>query len=245
MPRRPRITPGGFVYHVLNRGIARTSLFERPEDYALFERLLFEARGAFRMRMIAFCLMPNHWHLVLWPEGDRDLSIFMHWLTGTHAKRWHAAHGTTGNGVLYQNRFKAIAVQTDRHLLWVWRYVERNPARADLVSRAEDWRWSSLWHRQNDNAESLDASPIPPPSDWTSYVNLPQTLAELTAFRRRVQRGTPFGGQRWARDAARALRVPTRIPIGKSPLEFSTGSGESTPGPEYAESANFGDGYRP
>ncbi|HUG92188.1 MAG TPA: hypothetical protein VML55_15210, partial [Planctomycetaceae bacterium] len=85
--------------------------------------------------------MPNHWHLVVWPAGDGDLSEYMRWLTVTHTQRWHAAHHTSGTGALYQGRFKS------EHFLTVCRYVERNALRANLAGSAEAWRWGSLWQR--------------------------------------------------------------------------------------------------
>jgi putative transposase len=88
--------------------------------------------------------MPNHWHLVVWPERDGDLSEFMRWLTLTHTQRWHAKHHTQGTGPLYQGRFKGFPVANDEHCLRVLRYVEGNPLRAGLARSARRWRWSSL-----------------------------------------------------------------------------------------------------
>ncbi|MCX7423960.1 MAG: transposase, partial [Planctomycetia bacterium] len=136
------------VFHVLNRANARATIFEKPEDYAAFERVLQEALDRVEMRVLAYCLMPNHWHLVLWPRLDGDLSKFMGWLTLTHTQRWHAHHRTVGTGHLYQGRYKSFPVQDDEHFLTVCRYVERNGLRANLAPRAEEWRWSSLWHRR-------------------------------------------------------------------------------------------------
>ena len=96
------------------------------------------------MRIAAFCLMPNHWHLILWPHGDGDTSAFMRWLTVTHSTRYHAHYHTAGQGHLYQGRFKAFPIQTNHYLRTAWRYIERNPVRAKLVERAEAWPWSSL-----------------------------------------------------------------------------------------------------
>ena len=77
MPRRPRVATGGYVYHVLNRAVARGTLFESVEDYAAFEEVLEEAGDRIRMRLLAFCVMPNHWHLVVWPRKDGDMSEYM------------------------------------------------------------------------------------------------------------------------------------------------------------------------
>ena len=122
------------------------------------------------MRVLAYCFMPNHFHLLLWPRGDGDLSQFMQWLTLTHTQRWHAHHHTAGSGHLYQGRFKSFPVQSDDHFLTVCRYVERNALRAGLAVRAEDWRWGSLarWHINDADAEpKLSRWPIDRPKDWT------------------------------------------------------------------------------
>ncbi|MBI5757981.1 MAG: transposase, partial [Planctomycetales bacterium] len=177
MGRAKRADDGGMVFHVLNRANARATIFEKPEDYAAFERVLGEARERVDMRVLAYCLMPNHWHLVLWPRRDGDLSKFMGWLTLTHTQRWHAHHHTVGTGHLYQGRFKSFPVQDDEHFLTVCRYVERNALRANLAKRAEDWMWSSLWHRRqgDDFAQRvLSAWPVPCPRQWLSHVHKPQ-----------------------------------------------------------------------
>ena len=148
MGRAKRATDGGLIFHVLNRANARATIFKKPADYAAFERTLHEACGRVDLRVLSYCLMPNHWHFVLWPRRDGDLSRFMGWLTLTHTQRWHAHHHTTGTGHLYQGRFKSFPVQNAEHFLTVCRDVERNALRANLVDRAEDWRWCSLWHRQ-------------------------------------------------------------------------------------------------
>ena len=115
-------------------------LFEKDGDYAAFERVLQEAVDRLNPRLLGYCLMPNHWHLVLHPRADGDLSQFMRWLTVTHTQRCHAHRGTAGTGPVYQGRFESFPVQSDEHLLAVLRYVERNPLRANLVQRARHWR---------------------------------------------------------------------------------------------------------
>ena len=137
MPRRLRFASAGFVYHVLNRAVARAPLFDKSGDYAAFEKVLRQAKSWLPMRLLAYCAMPNHWHLIVWPQKDGDLSEFLRWVTVTHTQRWHAHRHTAGTGPLYQGRFKSFPVQGDDHVLSVCRYVERNPLRANLVTRAE------------------------------------------------------------------------------------------------------------
>ncbi len=154
MPRTARVAPGGLVYHVLNRAVARLPLFEKTADYEAFERVLAETQQRHPTRILAYCLMPNHWHFVLWPREDDELTAFLRWLTHTHTMRWHAHHQTAGTGHLYQGRFKSFPVQTDEHLYAVLGYVERNAVRAKLADRAERWRWSSVGRRAAGDDES-------------------------------------------------------------------------------------------
>ena len=212
MPRRPRFSTGGYVFHALNRGVGRSTIFFHDSDYDAFERVLQEAQREIPMRILSYALMPNHWHLVLWPEGDEDLSAFMHWLTLTHTQRWHKAHESVGTGPIYQGRFKSFPVETDDHFFTVCRYVERNPLRANLVTRAESWRWTSLWQLHNARCDvSLAAWPAARPSRWIEYVNSVETEAELHALRNSVSRGAPFGNTNWRRETARRLGIESTL----------------------------------
>ena len=221
MPRRKRAATGGFVFHVLNRAVARDKIFRKPADYRAFESILQEAREWVPMRLLCYIVMPSHWHLVLWPRGDSDLSEYMRWLSVTHTKRWHSQHDTTGTGALYQGRFKSFPIEADDHLLTVCRYVERNALRANLVERAEEWRWSSLWHRVRGNtAVTLDAWPVPVGSEWLSYVNRAETEAELKALHRSVVRGTPFGDERWQERTAQRLALESTLRVRGRPRKI-------------------------
>ncbi|MBL8799685.1 MAG: transposase [Planctomycetia bacterium] len=219
MARGARHTPGGFAYHVLNRAVARLPLFEKPADYDAFLRVLHEALAQVPMRVLALVLMPNHWHCVLWPHGDGDLSALCRWLAHTHSMRWHAHYHTSGTGHIYQGRFKAFAVEGDDHLYAVCRYVERNPLRANLVARAEHWRWGSLWRRVHGDDQPgplLSPWPVPLPATWVEHVHAAQTEAELAALRRSVRRGCPFGTADWQQQTAVRLGLAhTLRPLGR------------------------------
>ncbi len=200
MPRCRRFSDAGYVYHVLNRSAKQVRLFKTASDYAAFESLMAEARHRLKMRVIAYCAMPTHWHLLLWPVHDGDLSAYVQWLATTHAARWQRDRASVGSGAVYQGRFKSIPVERGRHFYWVWRYIERNPLRANLVARAEDWRWSSLWWRVHAAAGPFDEGPEPAPTGWEELVNLPQTEAELAAFRRAVATNSAYGSESWCRE---------------------------------------------
>ena len=208
MGRALRAATGGMVFHVLNRGNARAQIFHKDADYEAFERILSEAKERHDMRALAYCLMPNHWHLVLWPRRDGDLSRFMGWLTLTHTQRWHAHRGTGGTGHVYQGRFKSFPVQADDHFLTVCRYVERNALRANLMKRAEQWRWCSLWRRMHGDAEAkklLSDWPVRCPRDWKGWVNEPQSEQEVEALRRAIIRGSPYGEESWVERVVKRL----------------------------------------
>ena len=219
MPRTARASVGGICYHVINRGNARDKVFHDAEDYAAFVRLLGEAAQRVRVRVLAYCLMPNHFHLVLWPREDGQLSRFMQWLTMTHTQRWHAHRHDAGRGHLYQSRFKSFPIQRDGHFLSVCRYVERNPLRARLVKRADDWTWGSLaWRkRKRREVESLlDNWPVERPRNWTRLVNEAQSADELEALNRCVRRGQPYGEAAWVRRTAVALGLESTLrPVGR------------------------------
>jgi putative transposase len=122
MPRTVRASVGGICYHVINRGNARGEVFHKDEDYAAFVGLIEEACQRLPMRVLAYCLIPNHFHIALWPHGDGDLSRFMQWLLTSHVRRYHRHYH--GSGHVWQGRFKAFPIQADEHLLTVLRYVD-------------------------------------------------------------------------------------------------------------------------
>ena len=214
MGRPKRASDGGVIYHVLNRGNARITIFKKDEDYEAFERVLEEAVERFGTVLLAWCLMPNHWHFVVKPHETGELSRFVGWFTLAHTQRWHAHFQNTGSGHLYQGRFKSFPVQEGDYFLTVCRYVERNALRANLVSRAEQWRWSSLWRWHQGNAEQkriLSPWPIRRSPNWLEYVNMPQTEAELSALRRSLERGCPYGDDAWSEQTVHRLQLESTI----------------------------------
>ncbi len=209
MPRAARVAPGGVVFHVLNRGNDRREIFADQADYEAFLRVMKETQERVPMRLLSYCLLPNHWHLLLWPLNDGDLGAFMQRLATTHVRRWHLHRHSVGRGHLYQGTYKSFPVQEDDHFYAVARYVERNGLRARLAKSAAAWRWSSLaqrvGHQGVDNVPELSAWPIARPRNWTAYVNAPQTKAELESLRLSVSRGQPFGNEVWQKRTAERL----------------------------------------
>jgi putative transposase len=211
-----RVTSDGY-YHVLNRGNGRMTLFHNDGDYLAFVRVLFEALARYPVDLLDWCLMPNHWHLVLSPRRRDALAGLMRWVGVTHVRRHHEHYRSRGGGHLYQGRFKSFPVQDDGHFLTVCRYVESNPLRAGLVRRAEAWPWSGLgWRDTGEIALGLAKWPVDKPSRWVALVNEQMPDRELDRLKVSVARGRPFGRPTWIAAAAKRLGLMSSLrPIGR------------------------------
>jgi putative transposase len=211
MPRSPRRIEARIIYHVLNRGNGRRMLFSKDADFQSFVKLLAEALKRFEVDLLAFCLMGNHWHLLVRPRTDKALSKFMGWLAVTHARRHHKHYPNPGSGHLYQGRFKSFPVQSDEHFLIVARYIHANPIRAGLVKRLSEWRW-------NDLSGMLPTArwPMPRPRDWTAIVEGVMEPEQIERLGRSLLRGAPFGSELWTRQTAQRLGLgATLLPRGR------------------------------
>lgn len=203
----PRIARGQLVdhpYHVLNRGNGGTAVFHKDADYAAFLDLLTAAKAKFPVHVFGFCLMPNHFHLVLQPTTADALSPFMQWWMTSHVRRYHRHYRSHGH--VWQGRFKSFPIQQDGHFLTVLRYALRNPVRAGLVERLTQWPWSSLQH-----PGLLDPWPVEPPANWETWLEHPLFDHELTALRTCVNRQAPFGGPEWQAHFATATGLESTL----------------------------------
>jgi putative transposase len=208
MPRTARVAPGGYVYHVLNRSAGRMQMFRKDADFEAFQDVLVEAYDKHPIRILSYCILSNHWHFVVWPKADGQLSEFFRWLAQTHAIRWRVSHRSVGHGPLYQGRFKSLPVQNDANLLTLLRYVERYPLSAGLVTKAQLWRWGSLWsrvHGEKAVKAILSPWPVERPANWTARVNTPLSAQELDRVRLSVERGRPYGEDKWVRQTVEKL----------------------------------------
>ncbi len=217
MSARQRHFQPGYIYHVLNRGALRQTLFNRDAAYDAFEELIRETLDLTPLPIFTYTLMPNHWHFVVQPSSKEELSDFFQYLSGTHAKRFRVFTSTRGEGHVYQDRFKSFPLEGDGHFLCVCRYVERNALCANLVRRSESWRWCGLWHRLNRSDGHLVSDwPVPRPADWVNWVNTPLTTKELELIHNSIRRGRPLGNPAWVEKTAEhlglehTLRAPGR-----------------------------------
>lgn len=198
MPRNARVDVGNEIYHVINRANGRHKIFNTKTDYQIFEKLLLETKELGDMRILAYIVMPNHWHIVLYPKKDGDLGTFMHRLTNAHTRKVHALTKTNGSGHLYQGRYKSFLVENDNHLLAVIKYVERNAVRAKLVRQCENWQWGSARRRMQGTTlekKLLSPSPVPLPNGYKEWINTSDKLEDLV--RASVLKDIPYGRETW------------------------------------------------
>jgi putative transposase len=203
---------------VLNRGNGRMTLFHKDHDFDAFLKVLGEGLKRYPVDLLCYCLMSNHWHLVLRPRGASALADFMRWVGVTHVRRHHEHYHSRGGGHLYQGRFKSFPIQDDRHFLTVCRYVEANPLRAGMVDRAEAWAFSSL-RRRTLPAQALAAEaslvladwPVDRPRYWLAKVNEKLSDRKLDQLRLSVNRGRPFGEEEWVAKTASTLHLKNTL----------------------------------
>lgn len=214
MGRPPRNSQGGYVYHIIGRGLKPKPIFRSTEDYEEFDTVLVQTVERFEPRMLAYCVLPKHWHLVLTPRKDGDLSKLMAWLTTTHSARWHTKPRRAGTGGLYKRRFLAFPVQDNLQLLDVIRFVESHPLRIGLVESVQEWQWSSAWRRGKENDSSsplLSMPPVPLPLDWSEQWRVEMPTETLDRIKHCIQRSCPYGDAGWVQKTAVRLDLESTL----------------------------------
>lgn len=214
MGRAKRADAAGGIYHMLNRANGRAKIFAKDADYLAFEGILSDAVDRFDLDLFSYCLMPNHWHLVVQPHIDGEMSRFAQWLTLTHTQRLHAHRDSTGEGHVYQGRYKSFPVQSDDHFLVVNRYVERNAYSADLCGSPELWQFGSLWrwkHGSIGEKSMLASWPVKRRSDWIGWVRMAFSEAEKDRLKWCIKRGAPFGDDTWVESTARKYDLESTL----------------------------------
>lgn len=211
MPRIERGLVDGFVYHIINRGNGRQEVFHKERDYKVFIDLIRQGKELHPIIILTYCLMPNHFHIVVQTLHADELSKFMQWVMTSHVRRYHTHYKTSGH--IWQGRFKSFIIQVDEHLIMALRYVESNPIRAGLVKSAGEWLWSSHLERIDKKKSTgiLDQLPIELPRDWNQYVDEPLTEKELSRIRQSVVRRSPYGSSEWRVKIAKELGIESTI----------------------------------
>lgn len=213
MPRRPRLEIAGLPLHVTHRGVNRAAVFLDDDDFLHYRSQLDESLAAHGVALHAYVLMTNHVHLLVTPSALGALSRAMCRLGQRYVPAFNRKHGRTGT--LWEGRFKSCLVDTDRYLLTVYRYIERNPVRVALAELPEQYRWSSA--RTN---LGLDTDPaITPHAGFLALGDSPHARAisyrpwlhaglgaeELNAIRMHLQQERALGSPRFQAMAAKTL----------------------------------------
>ena len=203
MARKRRSCPAGLTFHLCNRSAGGITLFQTPFDYVQVLEVFREALKKFPVSVFAYCIMPNHWHLLAQAQEPRSISRFMHWFGTTHAARWRSSHNSTGQGAVYQNRFRSHLVEGATAFLKTAAYIERNPLTSELVREVTAWPWGSAGPRQT---IPLKAWPAPKPKNWIRSLAHPHDAEVLRQIRHATVSATPF------RDHCLAETSETNIP---------------------------------
>ncbi len=227
MPRLARSCLQGGLHHVLNRGNHRQTLFHGPDDFAQFIELMAEGQRRHGIDLWGYCLMSNHWHVVVEVSRVEKLSRWLHWVCNRHVRLFHRGRRDLGGGHIYQGRYKAFPIQDEGHLHQVLRYVEANPVRAGLVPRGRDWPWSSLSRQEIKRGLIALTRPRLQPwrrdESWEKAVDTPLEAEALDALRQSVLRGTPYGSADWVRHVINENGMETtQRPRGR-PAKVATG----------------------
>ena len=218
MPRPLRPVADGLIYHVINRGNNRQTVFRKAGDFQAFLDALANLKERKPFELFGYCLLNNHFHLLIRPL-ETTISRIVQSLLVSHTQRYHKHYHSGGH--VWQGRFKSPIIQDDEHVLTVLRYIEANPLRAGIVADAADYRWSS--YRVHGLGEASDlisplvtydelaASPAVRRRKWAEKVHQPMKEAAAAAVRRSVETGLPYGDQRWVTRLANKLDLDLTI----------------------------------
>ncbi|MEA3373028.1 MAG: transposase [Campylobacterota bacterium] len=200
MPRIARGETAGGIYHIINRGNMRMQVFDDADDYEYFFNLLQKGMKRESIELHAYCLMPNHFHLLLVPKHEGSLSRLMQWVMTSHVRYYHKKNKTSGH--IWQGRYKSFIVEQESYYLALIRYIEANALRAKLVNKAEEWAYGSLMERVHANRKLLHEPYLELDNDWPRYVNEPIQQYELKKIRNSVNRQAPLGEEHWQQGIA-------------------------------------------
>ena len=217
MARLARVVAAGVPHHVTQRGNRRQQTFFCDSDYETYRTLLAESCAAADVAVLAYCLMPNHVHLILTPRDEDGLRAA---LSETHRRYSREVNFREGwRGYLWQGRFASFPMD-ENYLLACARYVELNPVRAKLVARARDWRWSSARAhlRGRDDALAQVAPLLERAGDWAAFLGEGLDAAQRDAIRAGERTGRPLGAAAFVRKLEKKLdRVLTKRKPGPKP----------------------------
>ena len=200
MPRIARGETAGGIYHIINRGNMKMQVFDNKEDYEYFLELLEIGTKREKVEIHAYCLMPNHFHLLLVPKEEKSLSRLMQWVMTSHVRYYHKKNKTSGH--IWKGRYKSFMVEKESYYLTLIRYIESNAHRTKLTQKAEEWKYGSLYERVTKKRELLNEPYVELYDEWVQYVNQPLKEGELEKIRNSVNRQAPLGQEQWQIETA-------------------------------------------
>ncbi len=208
MPRRLRDCIAGYPYHVTHRGNRKLDIFRDDADRNVYLKLLVRHCREYKVRIWAYCLMDNHVHQVAVPDSDRALSQAFHRVFGEYARFFNTRYEKVGH--LFQGRYKSCVLD-EPHLWNAVAYVERNPVRARMVNRAEDYSWSSAAAHcglRHDPLISPDLPLLGLVSDWSSWLARDERAEDLEFLREATRTGRPCASEAFARELEAKIGRP-------------------------------------
>jgi putative transposase len=191
MTRPPRCVVPRCAHHVRERGVRKQPIFHEDSDYLVYIRSLKEACTEYLVRIWAYALMTNHVHLIAVPEGEKSISLALHDAHTKYSAYFNGKYGFVGH--VWQSRPDMCAMDDD-HMWNAIRYVERNPVRAGLVVRAEDYLWSSAAAHGGIRDDLLLSNDLPSNvvSDWSTWLKIDHTEDEKRSIRLHTSTGRPW-----------------------------------------------------
>lgn len=209
MPRIARVLADNQIYHIINRGNRREAVFHDNYDYEKFLKLLLELKEKYSIKIYAYCLMPNHFHIVIYTKYAEFLSQAMHWISSSYVRYYNKRYNISGH--LWQGRYKSFIVQEDAYLLVLLKYVEANPKRAKIVNSCMDFKYSSVKQRIGNNAFLIDEVPIILPSNWLEFINSDESKVDVDSIRNCIDRQSPFGDEFWKYDVSKKYGLESTL----------------------------------
>ena len=210
MPRIARGLADNQIYHIINRGNRRESVYHDKYDYERFLKLLFDSKEKYNIKIYAYCLMPNHFHLVIYTKYSESLSKAMHWISSSYVRYYNKRYKISGH--LWQGRYKSFIVQKESYLLTLLKYVEVNPKRAKIVKRCEDYKYSSAYNRINNiEDELINTPPIDLPVNWDKYINEEESKIDIDYIRNSIERQSPLGEELWQVNIAKKYGLESTL----------------------------------
>lgn len=208
MPRIARVVAQGYPHHITQRGNYRQKIFSSDTDREKYLSLTDTESKRYGLKILAYCLMPNHVHFIAVPENDDSMGKVFKYANMKYSQAYNKKIGTGGH--LFQGRFFS-SVMDERYVIACARYIERNPVRAKMVKTPCDWKWSSakahcgIDERDTFGVRALFDYADYPQKNWKKFIEEPDDAEEIKRIRSQTRRGRPLGENQFIRKLEKKL----------------------------------------